>query len=339
MTNIVFKYIEEANVSDTAYLEFLKVEYKENAIDKFGKRRDWYKKRYGYKILLALYNDEIIGQACAYKDIVVINGKETFVWWGCDNFVLPQTRGMGVGKKLQMKLHEDLPNFTSAWYSPVNGIIKRKCGSKPMFDINFAYYPVSSFFTIFVNKIIKKLFKRNTDFKIRLPYFYTLLNKCTGYRQIEMKETTLTPDVYNFITLSTLYEYDFYTKRDKEYLNWRYNENPNLKYYVTQLCKSGEVLAVILFTNVYAENGIAITKILDVFNKKDSKISKKDILISVASFFKKKRIIIDGIQLLEVCKYYPRQIHTAPLLSTINTNGVIENTYISYSDQDMAQMY
>lgn len=339
MNDIEFKYIEEANVTEESYLEFLKTEYKERATDKFGKRREWYKKKDGFRILLAMCNNEIVGQACAYKDNVVINGKETIIWWGCDNFVLAKTRGMGVGKKLQMKLHEDLPNFSSAWYAPINGIIKTKCGSKPLFDVAFVYYPVSRFFTIFISKAIKKFLKKKVNINIRLPFFYTVINKCTGYKRVEIKETLLNENVCDFITNSTLNEHDFYTKRDKKYLNWRYNENPNLKFYTTEIIRDGELEAVLLFTHAHIENGIVVTKILDVFKKKDCMLNNKDLLISVASFFKKKRVSIDGIQLINVCKYYPCQINKAPFLSTIKLDANIKNAYISYTDQDMAQMY
>lgn len=339
MEAIELIYIDDANVTQEDYLEFLEQHYQERAIYKFGTRREWYGKKEDYKILLAIADGEIVGQSCAYKDIAFINGKEASVWWGCDNFVLPKTRGKGIGKKLQKKLHEDLPNFSSAWYSPINGIIKSKCGSKSLFDLAFAYYPVSTFFTIYLNKVIKKLLKKEFNLKIPLPFFYTLLNKCFGHKEREIKETAYNDSIYGFIANSTLDEFDFYTKRDKEYLNWRYNENPNLRYYAVEACKGNETDAVILFTHAHTEKGITVTKILDVFKRKGAKVSNKDVLIYVATFFKKKRITIDGIQFIGECNYYPRQINKTSFLSTANIKGEIRKPYISYSDQDMTQMY
>ena len=87
----------------------------------------------------------MVGQASAFKVTAIIEGKEQALYWGCDTFLLQEYRGYGIGKTLQKIMHETCPNFSSAWYSPINGIIKRKCGCFDLMELRFTYYPVSYF--------------------------------------------------------------------------------------------------------------------------------------------------------------------------------------------------
>ena len=138
-------YLSENKISMEKYYELLHTYYNKNEISDRIKRVNWYlQKGDNFRILLALVNGELIGQTCAYKCTAVFNGKEIDWWWGVDNFVIKSMRGKGIGKKLQEKLHKDLINFSSAWYSPSNGHIKRKLGSSPFCKINFNYYPINS---------------------------------------------------------------------------------------------------------------------------------------------------------------------------------------------------
>lgn len=338
MREVVLKYIEEIGITNEEYITFLEKHYKERAHDKAYARRWWYSSKGEVKILLALIDGKIVGQNCAFKDTAVINGAETIIWWGCDAFVLSETRGMGIGKKMQMKLHNELPNFCSAWYSPVNGIIKKKCGSKPLFSYNTAYYPMSSFLKFYLIKVFKKVFKRDINFSYRIPYIYYYINSIFKKRY-NFSETELCNIVYEFIDNSTLKEYDFYVKRDKEYLEWRYKKNPNLKYFVVKVENKGKIEAVVMFTEIFTYNKLSVSNILDVFKDVNSKITDKDIVLTVGRFFKKKKEGIDGINFLCKCSYFPKIVHRIDFLTTIETDKIIMHPYVSYSDQDMTQMY
>jgi len=336
--SVKLEYIEDANVSEESYLHFLESQYGHRAHCKHGVRREWYKKRSGYKILLALENGHILGQSCAYKDIAIIHGKETEIWWGVDVFVLPEARGKGVGKLMQQKFHRELPNFCSAWYSPVNGIVKRKCGSKELFSVSFCYYPISSHFSYIGSLILKKVLKRSISLKCSIPFLYTFLNSRRN-KDISFREVALDEQVFNFISDSSLSSSDFYVKRDSKYLTWRYIENPNLKFHVIELFKADKVEAIAIFTEVHSEEGFYVSKVMDVFKKRESVIEEKDILCSIAKYFKFKSTRIDGLLHLTVCNYYPRFVRETKFLSTMNLVKDVMRPYLSYSDQDMVQMY
>lgn len=337
--NIILKYIEDSDISERDYMFFLESQYKHRAIFKHDSRRRWYKERDGYKILLAIENNRIVGQSCAFKDKAIIHGVEIDIWWGIDVFVISEARGKGIGKLMQKKYHDDLPNFCSAWYSQINGIVKRKCGSKELFPVSFCYYPISSFVTYIGTKVYNKFLKKNINLRISLPFFYSSLNHYKLLNDYSFREIELNERVFDFIDTSTLSESDFYIKRDKHYLRWRYNNNPNLKYHIIEINSSKLTEGIIFFSEVHKENGFYVSKIMDVFKSQYSSIKYKDYLYFVTKYFYDKKEKIDGLLSLTECPYFPRYIKHSIFLSTIKTEKDINNPYISYSDQDMTQMY
>jgi GNAT superfamily N-acetyltransferase len=337
--NVQFQYIEDSNISEKDYLLFLESYYGKRSKYKYDSRRTWYQQKDGYKILLAIDNGKILGQSCAFKDTIIIHGNETNIWWGIDVFVRPEARGYDIGKRMQKKLHNDLPNFSSAWYSPINGIVKKKCGAKELFPISFCYYPISSFISYIGNKIINKILKCNLNLKVSLPFLYSNFNSIKIRGDYSYNEIELNDNVVKFIEASSLSSSDFYIKRNKQYLIWRYINNPNLKYHIIEIKKRDKTEGVVFFTDVESESGFYTAKIMDVFKTHMSSLSDKDILYFVTKYFKNKKMKIDGLFSLTKCTYFPRLIRQTMLLSTIETEKEINNPYISYSDQDMVQMY
>ncbi len=337
--NINLQYIEDSDISEKEYLLFLESQYGNRAKYKHNTRRNWYQQREGYKILLAIDNGRILGQSCAFKDTVIINGSETNIWWGIDVFVHPKARGKGIGKLMQKKLHNDLPNFSSAWYSPINGIVKKKCGSKELFPLSFCYYPISSFISYIGMMITKKILKCDLSFKISIPFLYSNINFNRYRKNYSYNEIELNDRVISFIESSSLSNSDFYIKRDKQYLIWRYIKNPNLIYHIIEVKKNDIIENIIFFTEIENVGGFKIAKIMDVFKSHESTLKDKDVLYFVTKYFRKKNKKIDGLLSLTKYNYFPRFIRQSMFLSTIVTEMRINNPYISYSDQDMVQMY
>lgn len=333
-------YIEETNITREKYLEFLKCQYGDRALQKCTQRVYWYKSKGEFKILLAVEGEYIIGQSCAFKDIAIINDKETEIWWGIDVFVLREAQGRGIGKLMQKKLHNDLPNFCSVWYSPLNGIVKRKCGSKELFPVSFSYYPVSSFFSYLTFLVIKKLFKKTFLFKISIPYVYSFFNKRRKLSSYTFNEIELNKDdVYEFIRQSTNKKFDFYIKRDKKYLKWRYLDNPNLKYHIIEILFKEKREAILIFTQAYKQDGFYITKFMDLFKVDESNLTIKDCHVLIAEYYKYNKKYLDGIQSLFEVNYYPKVVRHSFFLSNMRLEYSVRLPYISYSDQDMVQMY
>lgn len=338
--NVELSYLEDGHVvSESDYFSFLKKQYGFRAHQKHSIRRTWYKKKDGYKILLAIENGKILGQSCAFKDIAIVLQKEIEIWWGIDAFVLPEARGRGLGKLLQKKLHEDLLNFSSAWYSPLNGIVKRKCGAKEIFLLSFCYYPVSSYISYVGTMLIKKITKRDISIRLPFSFIYAFINRRRIAKEYICHEVELNKDVFSFINLSSLKFSDFYIKRNEAYLKWRYIENPNLRYHVLEISRNKQIEAYVIFTHMYYDGKFRVSKIMDVFKKQSSLLNEKDILYFVSRFFKTKGKNIDGLLHLTECNYFPRFVRHTMFLSTINLEKEIKNPCISYSDQDMVQMY
>lgn len=333
-------YIEESGVSGEEYLSFLVKHYGNRAIQKYTKRFDWYKKQKDYRVLLAINNKTIVGQSCAFKNTAIIHNKETEIWWGIDVFVLPEARGRGIGKLMQKKLHADLKNFCSAWYSPVNGIVKRKCGSKELFSLSFSYYPVSSFFSYLTSLVIKKIFKKQLVFNFSIPFIYTSLNKKRKLQSYDFRDIELDrDDVYEFIRNSTINKSDFYIKRDREYLKWRYLKNPNLKYHIIEILHRGKREAILIFTHIHKQDGLYVTKFMDTFKTNISNLTEKDYHIFIGEYFKRRHQCLDGILSLFDLNYFPKVTRRSFFLSNMQLDTPIKSPYISYSDQDMVQMY
>lgn len=343
--NIEFKFLKESNVSKEEYWTFLEKGYGNQAKHKLEERFPWLDKTDKYRILLAIENGKIIGQACSYEVTAIAEGQEIPLTWGIDNIVLPEARGKGVGKKLQKILHESTPNFSSAWYSWTNGHIKKICGARAFGFNRFPYYGISKFGSIYLEIVLHLIFKKRITIPFKVPNLYYglfLRKKLKDYILTEIKE--FTQEHINFIQDTLIQKYDFYVKRDKEYLKWRYKENPTIKgFHIIEVKKNDVIVAIISFTEPRNRNFVRTlyfgSTILDLFIKDGMSFTKKDALKIVVEYYMRKGIILDGISTIFDIPYfakinYPRK--GIPFLSTYN--GEIKKPYISLLDQDMEQI-
>lgn len=346
--NISFKFLKKEDLYSPDYIELQNKIHGENGYNSRIKRIEHYLKSEDFKIIVALLNGKMIGQAAAYKVTAIINGKEQPFYWGCDTFLLPESRGLGIGKHLQNELHKACPNFSSAWYSPINGIIKKKCGSSELMKLRFTYYPVSSFIDIFVQLITAKIFKKRIKLKYSIPYLYYNFNKIfykNKLNNFEIKEIYLndiTSEISDFIEKS-LNKYDFHIKRSLEFMKWAYEWKENHYHILTINNKKKEIEALVIFSDIHNAthviarfNGVSI---LDLIINTKSNLKKKDIIMLVISYYKKRKEKLDGIITFEQIRYFPKFIYPSPyspLLSTCTEK--ITNGYISFIDQDMDQL-
>lgn len=336
---------ENKNISKEKYIRFLNQYYKNEIETQLRLERiKWYNKCQGYKILLALSEGEIVGQTSAYQCSIIINGKEDKWWWSVDTFVLPKMRGKGVGKKLQNKLHQDLPNFSSLWYSPSNGIIKKKCGAKEITSIDFTYYPVCNYFSFLFNVIIKKIFKIELNITNKKHYFYYYLNRNIT-NNYTIKEIDFPNPKYERFVEECLKQYDIYIKRDSDYLSWKYLDNPTLYYKSIAIYnkKGNKLIGIVVFSETFNKQlfgkKMNVISILDTFVYPNVQLSYREIICLVIRFYKNRNIKFDGIVSLKNTNYFPKfkyPLKGTPLLST-NTS-ICRNPYFGYSDQDLEQM-
>lgn len=341
---IAIVYLDESNLSEETYLDFLKQYYGHSNWLRYQKKKEWYSSQYPYRILLAIVNGLPVGQNCVYKVPAVIGGKDTTISWGVDAFVLPKWRGNGIGKMLQKRLHEDCENFSSAWYSPINGLIKRKCNANEYFRLYFPYYAVSKWFSIYIELAIKKLFNKTITIPIRIPNLYILFKTKSG-EHFEFEE------VYNFddadisFINKVLSPKDLYVKRDVKYMHWKYFNNPSLLFppHIVRVHYRNQLIAIFSFTTAkksqYISASVFTSILFDSFIDDRYNFSNNDIIKYIVKYHKDQGVVIDGIRSLQDIKYYPKivyPIYGVPLLSTYN--GKLNSFYLSLIDQDMEQI-
>lgn len=349
-------YLSEKDFFSQQFKDFVNSEgfskflHSENDVELFEKRIrriNLYRSYLDVKVLGATVNGRFVGQSCAFRSVVVANGVRREWWWSVDTFLLQECRGLGIGKALQEKFHQDLPNFSSAWYTPINGIIKEKCGAHGIFDIWFNYYPVSSCLTVFGDLCFRKVFKRPFPLRISIPFLYSGINSLftdvtlKGYKVSEVEYEDLGNKESDFME-AALSNRGFHIERSLHFLKWKYR---NLKagYYMLRIENNSKTEAVVAFSKIYESKfdvvPIKCVAIYDLVISPESRLTVKQLLLYVAQWYKRRKESFDGFQMLEKISYLGRlnyPFHACKVLSTIEGN--FKNAYLTLADQDMDQI-
>lgn len=336
--NVEYQYVDPINPPD-GYLEMLHKWHGKEKWNRFKKAQfEWYQQHPKYKIYAVKVDGVFVGQATAFGVNFCNQNEINELWWGVDTFLFKDYRGDGKGKQLQKKMHDDLPNFTSAAYSPINGIIKNKCGANTLFVKKEYYYPVTIFFSLLFSIFVKKIFHKNIKYWITIPNLYTKFYRLKTH-SYEIREAVIDEALVSFINDTLRSQYDFFVLRNVEYMKWKYERNPAFKYKFFEFRKDGLVHAVVGFTDVrrYSIGGKTTNsvKILDSIIIKESKLTHNNLLVFVIDYWKQQGYYLDGVFSLIPCSFFPRVCIQKPVLSTID--AIIRKPYITYLDQDMEQ--
>lgn len=337
--NIEYLYLDPLN-PPLGYVEMLQRWYGKEKWEHFKKRQfEWYQNYRQYRIYVIKVDDKFVGQATAFGVEVFNNNKKSELWWGVDTFLFKKYRGDGRGKQLQKQLHNDLPNFTSAAYTPINAIIKKKCGCEALFNKHEYYYGVSSYLSLLVSIFAKKKMKLELPTKGLFPWLFSFYRR-KNYQNNTIVEACIDESLVDFINQSLKDQYDFFVWRNVDYMRWKYEKNPAFQFKLLQFKRNGKIEAVLGFTDVhfYKMGGRSVrsVKILDAIIDKDSKLSHKDLLVYVADYYRKQNQRIDGILSLTKSNWQPRISVSRPVLSTLKEK--IDKPYLSFLDQDMEQV-
>ena len=305
---------------------------------------EWFRQIKDYVTVIALVDGVMVGQASAYACNVKCKEETEIIYWGCDTFILEEYRGLGLGRKMQQFLYDNVPNFTSVGYSKINGIIKRKCGAKKIGESVFSYYGVCTIAQFLVLKVISLLFKKEQTVKTcKLPMYY-LFNRiiCNGFCLKEENYLDIENEVIDFINLVLETQYDFYVIRNKSYMKWKYVDNKTMTFrLLTYRDECGKLLGLAFVTDAFKTklSGLNLTysKVLDLFIKSEAKISNRDFHFSIIRYFLSKGIYLDGLASLFDFKWLGKISFRRDMLSTFQPIA-IKAPYISYSDQDLEQM-
>lgn len=330
--------------SDDKYHYFV-AEFHGEAAAHHLKRTRWYMAHFDFRILLAYVDGELAGQSCAYKTSAVINGVQKDLWWSVDTFVLSKYRGLGLGKKLQAKLHEDCVNFSSLWYSKTNGAIKKKLGAMRLLSTKLNYYPINALARI-VSAALRK--KKSIGRHHLISNKYLFFHRLCPHKRFTEKRLSvsefldLAPEIKQYLAAN----YDFYVDRDKEYLKTKYIDNPSVAGYeiIGLYNKKQEILsAVYILSKPYVHQTVSVylnvCSILDSFIF-DKNVREKDIVrsavVNAAANSNVDGLIAFGEPQGLLRLTYP--LRGLDLLSTMHPDKQISQPYISFMDQDMEQM-
>lgn len=310
-------------------------------------RMQYYKSLYDQKTVCASVDGKIVGQSCALKHYAIVKGRRVEWWWSVDTFLMSACRGLGIGKALQKLLHDELPNFSSAWYTPINGIVKQKCGAHGIADVWFNYYPVSSLVTMFIDLSFRKLFNKAWPLRFGIPFLYARLNsiftdtKLKSYKVIDVPYTAMGNSEADFMEASLSVK-DFHIERSVDFLRWRYS-NLKAPYHMLRLERNRMIEAIVSFTEPYSSKfdvcPIKGVTICDLVISPNSKLTERQVFLFVTRWLRQHGMKCDGIQMLESITYlgkifYP--FHACPILTTLE--GYYPNSYLTFIDQDLYQI-
>lgn len=341
------KFLTADEIHSPEYMELQNRIHGKNGYVSRLKRMEHYAAMGDFRVIVAIIDGKMVGQASAYRVKALMEGREQPFYWSCDTFLLPESRGHGVGKRLQNELHKACPNFSSAWYSPINGIIKRKCGGSDLVDLKFTYYPVSNFYGLMWQLTSAKLFKKRSIVNAHIPFLYYNLNKLFHknkwklYEVVEIPYSDLDEKIAEFME-NSLKGYDFHIKRNLDFLKWAYGWKKG-QYHMLAIKRDERIDAIVAFSNVHnATHVIARFKgvsILDLVISPDSNLTTKDILLYVIQYYKDRKEEIEGMITFEQMNYFPKFIYPTPSTPLLSTYGKkLQKGYVSFIDQDMDQL-
>ena len=137
-------FVRQASLEDeSAIARFLTEAYGERAQFKYPARWKWQFRDNpflsefpGLPIWIAVRNDRVVGQTCAQIEPLRVGDRETLVGWSVDTVVLPEFRGLGLGKQLQKANQDSHPVFMSLSMSSANRGIKESLGGSRLPDVD-----------------------------------------------------------------------------------------------------------------------------------------------------------------------------------------------------------
>lgn len=329
-------YLNEKLGIEERYKELLKGFYKERFETKW-ERYQWYLKTGNLNVLVAEDEGKLIGQSCAVRCNLSICNSVYEIAWGVDSFVLAEYRGKGIGKTLQKKLHTDFEGFSSTSYSSANGHIKKKCGAHAITTARFYYYPVSSFFSLYLSLGCFKLLNKKLPI-LRIPRlydpFFTKKAEITLLRKWDEEHI-------DFINKVLKSRYDLYVNRDIIYMNWKYEENPSVNYDILDVKFNGERVAMVGLSKPLkghlAGLNLNVIKLFDFFVSETHGVTDKQVFAIVKKWIVNNYDGIDVIMGLNEIPGLKIKWHEREFLSNLMDAPDVKRPYLSAMDQDIEQ--
>ncbi len=266
--------IRQATLDDRSNLfDFYKKAYTKGKY-KYPERWKWLYNSNPYckntiPIWIALDKDKIIGHTGAMIVPLFMFNKQHIAAWSVDTILFPEYRGLGLGKKLQ-KANQDAHNIFFAINPSVNNrIIKTKIGgieSDYVFHMSYnCTYKVKNFF-FSAEKQLKKylgpIFGVAVNKSLIYAGVYTLLvfllKKKLNKKEVENSITNAVTKL-EFQKLQNPFDENmnklwekckniktFQVEKTATYLNWKFIEQPHIKFNIYNVYYSTEFVGVIV---------------------------------------------------------------------------------------------
>ena len=170
---------------------------------------------------------------------------------------------------------------------------------------------------------------------------YSLINKVNVSNYI-IKEGNFNAKNLQYIDECLKVHYDFYVIRDEQYIKWKFDENPSVKYHLLEVYDGNGLKGLLVFSIAY--NGfifrcpLRMCKLYDMYFK-DNGLTLKEVVQIINNYFIGRNEKIEAIYGLFKGNYRPtiRYPKTGrKLLSSYK--GAFASPYFSLSDQDLDQI-
>jgi GNAT superfamily N-acetyltransferase len=313
--------IRQASTADKdAIWNFIKVAYGDFSKHMIPKRWTWQysenpyvdKKKNVFPILLAIKDDQIVGQACVTPVELKVGDEIYIATWGTDFIVLPTCRGEGVGKKLMDVELDHYKFMIGLWMPYVTRRIAKQLGYKTLDPVIVYWRPVRLHKFFINNYLMPNKEKRPLShrlFNIACRYFFLdrlisiMMNIIWGVRDLVEKNTkknTLCDiqEVDDFdqridnLWNSTSNQYKIIVKRDREFLNWRYSRHHVLTYKKFIAQRDGETKGYLVLRKAEPEE-LNLGRIVDLYAKRNDHQTIEDLIRHAIRFFKNDVDIIE----------------------------------------------
>ena len=207
-------------------------------------------------IWIALDDTEnVIGQICSMLEPLKIGDQEYICSLGVDYYVFQSYRGQGIGKNLL--IIKDYIMFMAISMSQTTRYIHKSLGFYTVTDIYYYYLNLNehSLYNIVRRNNIGRFFINCTLFKNFCKFLARLTNKWLGYKRkrnkIDLEGLCFVPISHIGKQFDTLWEqisveFDCAVIRNCTYLNWKYAQQPNVKYNIFLAKVKGKVVGYMI---------------------------------------------------------------------------------------------
>ena len=242
--------------------QFFKVQFKGNY--RYGQMGYFYWKLLKNKTSNGFINsyidkDKIIATTSIIPKTLLYKSKEYVVAEICDGFVDQNYQGKGLFVNLIKESKRDAKNFYFIYGTPNYLSLPVFLNNTSFQKINF--FEVYSFiYPLSIKKILRKRIGNNLSSIINIPYKFFVkfeitlarfkynFSKTYTYKQIDSLDQS-----FNKFWSKASTEWDFIFIRNREMLNWRFDENPK-KYNKIIFKKDSSTIGYIVYTNSYGDD-------------------------------------------------------------------------------------